>query len=80
MAVPVIVWRNPKFEQPPRRWSKLEREHNRNLYVVLESVSVRENTWEGLPSLEMITCGAKAESAAATHPAHAKKMSLWGRV
>jgi hypothetical protein len=79
MAAPAIVWRNPKFEQPPRRWSKLEREHNRNLYVVLESVSLHENTWEGLPTLEMIKC-AKADTAPATQPRHTKRMSLWGRV
>lgn len=80
MAVPAIIWRNPKLVQPSRRWSKLERERNRNLYVVLESVSMQENTWEGLPTLEMIKCGAKTASAAATEVSHARKPSLWGRL
>jgi hypothetical protein len=80
MAVPAIIWRNPKLVQPSRRWSKLERERNRNLYIVLESVSLQENTWEGLPTLEMIKCGAKAESAAATQTPQARKSSLWGRL
>ncbi len=80
MAVPSIVWRNPNYVQPPRRWTKLEREPNRVLYIVLESVSAPKNTWDGLPTLEMIKGGATANRASDPPPLETKKTSLWSRL
>ncbi len=70
MAVPAIVWRNPNSERRRRRWINVRREGDRTLYMVVESVSIPENTWDGLPNLELIQGRAVAPSKAAAnqHP------------
>jgi len=54
MAALAIIWRNPNCPHRLRRWSQVRRDNNRTLYLVLESVSTKDNTWEGLPTLEVI--------------------------
>ena len=70
MAVPAIVWRNPNFERRRRRWINVRREGDRSLYMVVESVSMYQNTWDGLPTLEIVQGRAVAPSKAAAnlHP------------
>ena len=68
MAVPAIVWRNPNSERRRRRWTNVRRESNRSLYMVVESVSIYQDTWDGLPTLEIIQGRAVAPSKAAANP------------
>jgi hypothetical protein len=54
MAVPAIVWRNPKKVQHVRRWTHVKRSANRSLYLVLEALSHKQTSWDGLPTLEVL--------------------------
>jgi hypothetical protein len=54
MALPAIVWRNPNCEPRVRRWTHVKRDANRSLYLVLESRSHGQTSWDGLPTLEII--------------------------
>ena len=57
MASLAVVWRNPNRVQRRLRWTQVRRNANRSLYLVLESVSARNSTWQGLPTLEVIRGG-----------------------
>jgi hypothetical protein len=54
MAVPAIVWRNPKTVRRVRRWTHVRRDDSRSLYLVLESRAKGKMSWDGLPSLEIL--------------------------
>lgn len=54
MAAPAIVWRNPNSIQPRRVWTHVKRDASRSLYLVVESVPVKQGEWKGLPNLEII--------------------------
>jgi hypothetical protein len=53
MAVPTIVWRNPRPTRHQRLWSRARGNETRSLYVVMRT-SEKETEWEGLPNLEVI--------------------------
>jgi len=54
MAGLAIIWRNPNSSHHLRRWAHVRRDDHRSLYLVLEAVSEKDNTWEGLPTLEVL--------------------------
>lgn len=56
MAVPAIIWRNPKLSSRRRLWNKARADEKSSLYIVVRS-GYSENEWEGLPNLEMIEGG-----------------------
>jgi hypothetical protein len=60
MAMPAIIWRNPNSVQRRRVWNRVKREASRSLYLVVESASVAQREWKGLPNLEIIQGGASA--------------------
>ena len=67
MALPAIVWRNPNCVPRVRRWTHVKRDADRSLYLVLESLSHGQNSWDGLPTLEIIrgrTTAARMNTAA----------------
>ena len=53
MAVPAVVWRNPKSIKRRRLWNKARRDETSTIFIVVRSGD-RETEWEGLPNLEMI--------------------------
>lgn len=62
MALPAIIWRNPKAVQRRRLWNQARRNANCRTYIVVRSGFGEEAEWEGLPNLEMIEGGASARS------------------
>jgi hypothetical protein len=64
MARLAIIWRNQKFVQPRRLWTPASTHGKRSVYLVAEPTSSSENSWQGLPNLEVIRCGGGAEAAA----------------
>jgi len=57
MALPAIVWRNPKPINRRRLWNCARRDEMSSLYVVVRS-GERASVWEGLPNLELLDGGA----------------------
>ncbi len=66
MAVPAIIWRNPKLASRRRLWNKARADEKSSLYIVVRS-GYAESEWEGLPNLEMIDGGRQG-----TRPDHAR--------
>jgi hypothetical protein len=60
MAVPAIVWRNPKSIERRRVWTPVRRDSFRSLYLVMESPWDKQFEAKGLPNLEIIQGGATA--------------------
>ena len=56
MALPAIVWRNPKPINRRRLWNCARRDEMSSLYVVVRS-GERASVWEGLPNLELLEGG-----------------------
>jgi hypothetical protein len=56
MAIPAVIWRNPKSIKRRRLWNKARRDETSTLFIVVRSGD-RETEWEGLPNLEMIEGG-----------------------
>jgi len=56
MAIPAIIWRNPKSAGHRRLWNRARRDATSTLFIVVRSGD-RESEWEGLPNLEMIDGG-----------------------
>lgn len=57
MALPAIIWRNPKSINRRRLWNRARRDELSSVYVVVRS-GEHGSIWEGLPNLEMIEGGA----------------------
>jgi hypothetical protein len=57
MAVPAIVWRNPKSIRRRRVWTPVRRDTFRSLYLVMESPWDKQFEAKGLPNLEIIQGG-----------------------
>ena len=58
MAIPAIIWRNPKSSGRRRLWNRARHDGFSSLYIVVRSGD-RDTEWEGLPNLEMIEGGAR---------------------
>jgi hypothetical protein len=56
MAMPAVIWRNPKSIKRRRLWNKARRDETSTLFIVVRSGD-QETEWEGLPNLEMIEGG-----------------------
>ena len=59
-----IVWRNPRFSQPKRMCIPASSNGRRSVFLIVESVSVAKNEWNGLPNIEVIAGRAKPVIAA----------------
>lgn len=62
MALPAIIWRNPKAVQRRRLWNQARRNANCRTYIVVRSGYGEEAEWEGLPNLEMIEGGTSRQT------------------
>ncbi|MGB9233554.1 MAG: hypothetical protein WCC04_04010 [Terriglobales bacterium] len=69
MAVPSIIWRNPKSIERRRLWNRARRDEASTLFIVVRSGD-RDSEWEGLPNLEMIEGGIPAARPRASRNAH----------
>ena len=56
MAIPAVIWRNPKSIKRRRLWNRARSDETSTLFIVVRSGD-RETEWEGLPNLEMIEGG-----------------------
>jgi len=54
MALPAIVWRNPKAVQWRRLWNQARQNAHSRIYVIVRSGVQGDAEWEGLPNLEVI--------------------------
>ncbi len=59
MAIPAVIWRNPKSIKRRRLWNKARRDETSTLFIIVRS-GERETEWEGLPNLELIEGGDQA--------------------
>lgn len=67
MALPAIVWRNPKSVLRRRLWNQARRDGTCRVYIVVRSGYGEEPEWEGLPNLEVIDGGASSRPRLAGH-------------
>jgi len=71
MAMPAVIWRNPKSIKRRRLWNKARRDETSTLFIVVRSCD-RETEWEGLPNLEMIEGGCRAAGRSADQHTHSR--------
>lgn len=67
MAIPAVVWRNPKSISRRRLWNRARHDETSTLFIVVRSGD-RETEWEGLPNLEMIEGGCQSPRPSAIQP------------
>lgn len=70
MALPVVVWRNPKAVKRRRLWNRARHLDNQRVYVVVRSGFGADSEWEGMPNLVMIDGGGSS---------HARNSARFGR-
>jgi hypothetical protein len=71
MAIPAVIWRNPKSITRRRLWNRARHDETSTLFIVVRSGD-RETEWEGLPNLELLEGGSQSAGRGANKNAQSR--------